>query len=39
MNIKQAPVDVKQYRILLSLLEKPEIGPEIIDLILVDILR
>lgn len=32
-------VDLKPYRILISLLEKPEIGPVILDDILIDVFR
>ena len=33
------PPDLKPYRVLISLLEKPEIGPTILDDILVDVFR
>ena len=33
------PPDLKPYRVLISLLEKPEIGPIILDDILLDVFR
>lgn len=33
------PPDMRPYRVLISLLEKPEIGPTILDDILIDVFR
>jgi len=33
------PPDLRPYRVLISLLEKPEIGPAILDEILLDVFR
>lgn len=33
------PPDMRPYRVLISLLEKPEIGPVILDDILIDVFR
>ena len=33
------PPDMRPYRVLISLLEKPEIGPSILDDILIDVFR